>query len=176
MPLSSAERRRASPSQRLLSSLDTQGEARKHPRWTIKRTQTDRKSKQHKHQLGITGPCSTSTFFRGKELFYWVRVRSDSAKDDDILLQNRLGEPFCCILHCLERTEFFWINFLFHGQNFNTCIELGIVPVPLAGIGCNGFCTGQELSSKQPILIFYLSSHIHLFKMADLSRGSFKYL
>ena len=71
-------------------------------------------SKQHKN-LGITGPCSTSTFFRGKALFYWVR--SDNAEDDDILLQNWLGEPFCCILHCSERTEFFRSKFLFHGQN-----------------------------------------------------------
>ena len=179
VPLSSAESRRVSPSQRLLSSLDMQmqDEARKkYTTFSFKNQRNSNRqklSKQHK-KLGITGPCSTSTFFRGKELFYWVRIGTDIAEDEDILLQNRLGEPFCCKL--LRELNYFEIIFCFIDKKcINTCINQGIVPLPLAGTGCNGFCTGQELSLKQPILILYLSSHIHLLKMADLGGGSFKY-
>ena len=117
MPLSSAESRRASPSQRLLSRANMQGEARKKYTTSLLNDQrnSNRKklSKRHK-QLGITDPCFTSTFFRGKELFYWARVRSDNAEDDDRLLQNNLGEPLCCTLHCSGRTEFFPVSLTKH--------------------------------------------------------------
>ena len=46
-----------------------QGNSTPHPRWTIKRTQADR----NYQNLGISGPCSTSTFFRWKALFYRFR-------------------------------------------------------------------------------------------------------
>ena len=92
-------------------------------------------SEQHK-QLGITGPCSTSTFFLGKELFYWVsaqppslviKIRSDNAEDNDILLKNRLGVPFTV----RRELNSFEVISCFMDKTFNTCIELGIVPLPL---------------------------------------------
>ena len=147
-----------------------QGNSTPHPCWTIKRTQTDR---NYVSSI-ITGDYWCLLHFYilpRKELFYWVGVRSDNAEDDDILLQNGLAVPFTV----RRELNSFEVIFCFMDKTCNTCIELGIVPLPLAGTGCNGFCTGQELSSKQPILILYLSSHIHLFKMADLGGGSFKY-
>ena len=129
---SSAETRRANPSQRLLSRSNIQGTARKKYTTSSLNDQINlnrlKSSKQHK-KLGITGPCSTYTFFLGKQLFYWVRVRSDNAEDDDIILLNSLGEPFCCILHCSERNEFFRSNFLFHGQNIR--LELVVMDYAL---------------------------------------------
>ena len=109
-----------------------QGETRKKSSLNEQKNSNRKNSSKQHNKLGITGPCSPSTFFQGKELFYWIRVWSDNAEDDNKLLQKWLGEPFYCTLHCPERTEFFRSNFLFHGKKtFNTCIELGIVPLPL---------------------------------------------
>ena len=73
MLVSSAERERDSPFQQLLSKPDMQGEARKKYTTSVLNDQNNsnrqKSSKQHK-KLGITDPCSTSTFFRGKKLFY----------------------------------------------------------------------------------------------------------
>ena len=162
MPLSSAESRRASPSQRLLSRADMQGEARKKSTTSSLNEQKNsdrlKLSKQHK-KLGITGPCSTSTFFREKELLYWGRVRSLTMQKMTTY-SCRKGLVTLSAVSFIVRRELnsFEVISCFMDKTCNTCIELGIVPLPLAGTDCNGFCTGQELSLKQPILILYLST------------------
>ena len=85
------------------------------------------KSSKRNKKLDITGHFSTSTFF------WRVRVWSFNAEDDNILLQKRLGEPFCWILHCLEITEFFRkVVSCFMDKTVNICIiKLGIVPPPI---------------------------------------------
>ena len=129
-----------------------------------KNSNRQKPSKQHK-KLVNTGPCSTSTFFRGKELFYWVMVWSDNAEDITIY-SSRIGLvklSAASFTVCRELNSFDIIS-CFLDKTCNTCIELGIVPLPLTRTGCDGFCVGQELSSKQPILILHLSTSIHFFK------------
>ena len=118
-----------------------------------------KKSSKQRKKLGITGPCFTSTFFRRKQL-YWVRV-SDNAEDVDILMQNRLGEPFSCILHSSEKTVFFWSNFLFHGQNIKylhwarnppTGLELDVMDFALGKSCLQSNPYSLPLYSHSPIL------------------------
>ena len=72
---SSPESRRANPSQQLLSRPGMHCEARKKYTTSLLNNQRSsnrqNSSKQH-NKLGITGPCTTSTFFqRKKNIFYW---------------------------------------------------------------------------------------------------------
>ena len=109
----------------------------------------------HKH-VGITGSCSTSTFFRGKALFLLRFGLTMQKMTTYSSLVNPSAVSFT-VWRELKEFPASWTKHLIPISSWESSSS------QWAGTGFNGFCPGQELSSKQPILILYLSSQIHLF-------------
>ena len=141
-----------------------QGQARKKDTTSSLKDQKNsfRQKSSKQPKLRITGSCSTSTFTQGKELFYtelgfgliMQKMRTYSCR-------KGLENPSAVSFTVRRELNSFEIISCFMDKIFNICIELGIVPLPT---GCDGFCTGQDLSSQQPILVLYLPTPIHLLK------------
>ena len=134
MPICSAESKRASPSQRLLSRADIQDEARnKYTTSSLndqKNSNRQKLSKQH-NKLGITGPCSTSTFLREKELFTELGSGLTMQRMTTYSCRKGLVNPSAVSFTVWRELNSFEVISCFMDQTFNNCIELGIVPLPL---------------------------------------------
>ena len=129
-----AECRCANLSQRLLSGSDMKGEARK--KYTTSLLNDQRNSKEliyaAQKKLGITGPCSTSIFFSGKEIFYWIKVWTDNAEvTTTYFFRKGLVNHSAVSFTVRRELNSFNVISCFMDKTFNTCIELGIVPHPL---------------------------------------------
>ena len=116
--------------------------------------------------------------FPGEKRFFTVlEFGLQLTEDDNILLQNRLGEPFCCILHCWKELNPFKKFSCFMSITFNVSLSSSGSGPPLGwNLDWNGSCLRQkteELSLKQPFLsVSFLITFA--FETTNLGGGSLK--
>ena len=167
--LSSAESKRANPSQQLLSRPNMESEAR--IRYTTSLSNNQRisnkqsSSKQHTNweQLVLAQlPHSSQekgAFF--DELGFGLTVQKMTTYSCRIGLVN-------------PSAKFFTVQSELNSFEIICCS--GESSQSLLGVtACYGFSTGQELSSQQPIPILDLSTHVHIFKWQIFLNFAFDY-
>ena len=142
-----------------------QGKSTPHPRWTNKRTQTDGTLLSSTKTWGLLVLAPLLHSFGEKSFFTELGFGLTMQKMTTYSCRNGLVNPSAV------HPSLFGENWILSKQ-FPVSWTKRLIPVSIwelspshwAWTGCDGFCTGQELSSKQPILILYLSTPIHLFK------------
>ena len=110
-----------------------QGRSTPHPRWTINRTQSDGTHLSSTKKLRITGPCS-KLLHSFEEKSFFIELGFGLTMQKMTTYSYRNGLQWTLLLYPslfgMELNSFKVIS-CFMDKTFNTCIELGIVPLPL---------------------------------------------